>query len=168
MRISSEGLVEWSPTGIFSTYCESFVTKYPFDTQHCNITIRSWAYTAYEISLGVPKSNAVILDNFQENGEWLLDETAASREEFERDGEHISRLVFSLTLTRRPLFHLMNTLCPIMLFSFLICGVFKLHAESGEKMGYALAVHLAYAVFLIIVSDNIPHTSSSVSILGKS
>ena len=168
MRISSDGWVTWTPAGIYQTHCESTVTYYPMDTQTCEITVSSWGYTSYEINLILPATDSdwVTLTNFKENGEWLLGETTAITETSARGGQSVSRLTFLLTLERRPFFHIINTLFPIILFSFLICGVFKLPADSGEKVGYALTVLLAYAVYLIIVTGTIPQTSTSTSILG--
>lgn len=77
-----------------------------------------------------------------------------------------SRLYFTLKLQRRPLFHIFNTRLPVMLMASLIVLVFKLPPESGERVGMSLTVLLAYAVYLTLISDNIPNTSLSASILS--
>ena len=44
--------------------------------------------------------------------------------------------------------------------------VFKLPPELGERIEISLTVLLAYAVYLTLISENIPRMSKSVSILS--
>ena len=44
--------------------------------------------------------------------------------------------------------------------------VFKLPPELGESIEISLTVPLAYAVYLTLISENIPRMSKSVSILS--
>jgi hypothetical protein len=55
----------------------------------------------------------------------------------------------------------------MVLLAFLSAMVFKLPPDSGEKMGFSLTVLLAYAVYLTIISDDMPSTSTSTSVLCK-
>ena len=66
-----------------------------------------------------------------------------------------------------PYFHILNSLVPMVLLAFLSAMVFKLPPDSGEKMGFSLTVLLAYAVYLTIISDDMPSTSTSTSVLCK-
>jgi hypothetical protein len=52
----------------------------------------------------------------------------------------------------------------MVLLAFLSAMVFKLPPDSGEKMGFSLTVLLAYAVYLTIISDDMPSTSTSTSV----
>ncbi|CAC5378858.1 unnamed protein product [Mytilus coruscus] len=52
------------------------------------------------------------------------------------------------------------------MMAILIAMVFKLPVDSGERNGFALTVLLAYAVYLSIISENIPSTSVSVCYLS--
>jgi hypothetical protein len=61
------------------------------------------------------------------------------------------------------MFHVINTLFPVALMAVLIAMVFKLSVDSGEKIGFSLTVLLAYAVYLTMISDNIPSTSVTAS-----
>ena len=45
--------------------------------------------------------------------------------------------------------------------------IFKLSPESGERVGLSLTILLAYAVYLTLISEDIPQTSLSASILCK-
>ena len=61
----------------------------------------------------------------------------------------------------------MIMMIPVCLLSFLCCAVFLLPPDSGEKIGYALTVLLSYAVYLSLISENIPEDSLNVSLLSE-
>ena len=102
-----------------------------------------------------------------EHGEWNLIDTKATVESATREKFSFSRLKFSITIRRRPLFHLLNTLFPVILMAFLTVIVFKLPPESGERIGLSLTILLAFAVYLTLISESIPQTSMSASLLCK-
>lgn len=168
MRINPMGNIEWNPTGIYLVSCSSDITYYPLDQQTCTIKLTTWGYTNNEIYL-VYDTKPIELGFYSENGEWVL--VSASGEQVQdksRGGQSFSSLSFSITLRRRPLFHALNTILPVVLMAFLIPMVYRLPVDSGEKIGYSLTVLLAYAVYLTLISDNIPSTSVSVCYLSKS
>jgi len=65
------------------------------------------------------------------------------------------------------MFHILNTLFPVVMMAVLSAMVFKLPVDSGEKIGFSLTVLLAYAVYLTLISENIPSTSVTVCYLCK-
>ncbi|XP_069118891.1 neuronal acetylcholine receptor subunit alpha-5-like [Argopecten irradians] len=167
MRIQDKGLITWSPADIYTVSCVSDIMYYPLDIQTCYLSLTSWAYTNNEISLDFDEGERVDLTAFIPNGEWelLATEGAVSGSRSKGDNS-FSNVKFSIQLRRRPLFHVLNTLFPVALMAVLSAMVFKLPVESGEKIGFALTVLLAYAVYLTLISDNIPSTSVSVCYLS--
>ena len=167
MRITSLGRVHWNPSGIYVVSCESDTTYYPLDIQECTLKVSAWAYTTGELIL-VFESDPVDLSFYSENGEWdLISSSGARSDDKSRGGTSFSSLTYSIKLQRRPMFHIINTLFPVALMAVLIAMVFKLPVDSGEKIGFSLTVLLAYAVYLTMVSDNIPSTSVTVCYLCK-
>ncbi|CAG2221669.1 CHRNB1 [Mytilus edulis] len=164
MKVQSSGSVIWTPSGIYITHCETDVTYYPFDTQSCDVIITTWGYTSIEIALYVSQE-AVRLEYYKENGEWTYQGFSAFTTSNTREGSSTPEITFTLTFKRRPVFHVLNSLIPMVLLAFLSSMVFKLPPDSGERIGYSLTVLLAYAVYLTIISDNMPSTSSSTSVL---
>ncbi|XP_061168933.1 neuronal acetylcholine receptor subunit alpha-2-like [Saccostrea echinata] len=165
MRIMSTGHITWNPAGIYLVACSCDITYYPLDEQTCTIKVNTWGYTSNEISLEFDNP-AVDMSFYSENGEWLLTDAAGENtKEISRVGQTFSSHTFCITLKRRPMFHALNTMVPVVLMAFLISMVFKLPVDSGEKIGYSLTVLLAYAVYLTLISDNIPSTSVSVCYL---
>lgn len=168
MRIASGGRITWNPAGIYLVACSSDITYYPLDEQTCSVKVSTWGYTSNEIYLNFD-ANPIDMTFYSENGEWLLvDAKGEKSKEQARGGQTFSSLTFSITLQRRPMFHALNTIVPVILMAFLIPMVYKLPVDSGEKIGYSLTVLLAYAVYLSLISDNIPSTSVTVCYLSKS
>ncbi|XP_061187048.1 uncharacterized protein LOC133195207 [Saccostrea echinata] len=162
MRLNIIGFVRWSPSGIYKVNCESDITYYPLDYQTCDIKLTTSSYTLWEIRLRLAEE-PVNLNFYAENGEWeLLSATGVESNDKTRGGQSFSSLTFRISMRRRPLFHVLNTMFPVALMAFLIPLTFKLHVDSGEKIGYSLTVLLAYAVYLSVISENIPSTSVSV------
>ncbi|XP_062610630.1 neuronal acetylcholine receptor subunit alpha-3-like [Saccostrea cucullata] len=162
MRLNIIGFVRWSPSGIFKVNCESDITYYPLDYQTCDIKLTTSSYTLWEIRLGMA-DEPVNLNFYAENGEWeLLSALGMASNDKTRGGQSFSSLNYRISMRRRPLFHVLNTMFPVALMAFLIPLTFKLHVDSGEKIGYSLTVLLAYAVYLSVISENIPSTSVSV------
>ncbi|XP_069107298.1 acetylcholine receptor subunit delta-like, partial [Argopecten irradians] len=165
IRVFKDGTVSWTPSGIYETQCETDVSYYPFDTQTCGITISTWGYTAREITLALD-STPVDTTYFTENGEWEFVSYYTSWSTNRRRGSSFFSLTFHMILKRRPTYHVLNTLTPTILLAFLSCMAFKLPPESGERIGYCLTVLLSYAVYLTLVSTNIPTTSVKTSLLS--
>lgn len=99
---------------------------------------------------------------YQENVEWTLEKTSV--EATTKNG--ISYLTFKIKIMRRPLYFLVNMVIPILILGLLNGLVFILPASSGERVGYAVTAFLTFAVFLTMVSDNLPKTSNPMSLLS--
>ena len=97
---------------------------------------------------------------FIEHGEWYLESATTQYLEISKRYPIFN---VRLTLRRRPTYVIVNVMLPVLLMSFLNVKAFWLPAESGERVSYAMTVLLAIAVFLTLVSDNLPKTSQSMS-----
>jgi len=76
-------------------------------------------------------------------------------------------VIFTLYLTRRSTFYLMNIILPCTLLSVLMLLVFCVPPDAGEKISVGISVLLAFTVFLLMLADSVPRTSLSVPILGQ-
>ena len=164
-KINPMGIVSWLPGGNFEANCEVDVTYYPLDTQVCTLTITTMSYTMNDVML-IASDSSTDLTGFTQNGEWDVVAIATTNSTAYLEGQPYSRIHYTFTLRRRPLYHILNTMFPVILMASLTIFVFKLPPESGERIGMSLTVLLAYAVYLTLISDDIPRTSTSVSILS--
>lgn len=107
-----------------------------------------------------PKVDATL---YQPNGVWTLVDTATVyREEF---NYATARFVFYIT--RKPEYFIFTLICPCILFSVLMFLVFLLPPESGEKVSLQITVLLSFAVFQVVVTNSMPHTSDIIPVMGK-
>ena len=83
-----------------------------------------------------------------------------------RMGTDHTGVTFVVHLRRKRFFYVLNTIIPVVMLSCLNVLVFILPSDCGERMALAVTVLLAFTVYLGIISDNIPKTSESLSLLG--
>ena len=80
---------------------------------------------------------------------------------------YFPQLDFNICISRRPTFYILNRILPVTCASFLVVTVFLLPVESGEKVSYALTELLALAFLLTLLTNYLPSTSITVSVLGN-
>lgn len=159
--INNNGAVEWSPVEVFHTTCATNVRRFPFDVQKCSMVFEALGYVGEELIINSAHDHI----DFHEYGGttgWVVTETEMATET--EDGS--IHIVCSLTLKRNPGYFILNIFLPIVLLSFMNNCVFLLPVQSGEKASFVITVFLALAVFLTIVSGNLPENSDSVSLLN--
>ena len=164
IRVAKDGTLNWTPGGVYNTQCTTDVTYYPFDTQTCSVTLATWGYTSIEISL---VGGGVETTYYEQNGEWEFSTYSIKSSTRSFESNSLPQVSFDLTFRRRPMFQVMNTIIPMILLASLSVFVFQLPPDSGEKMGYSLTTLLAFAVYLTLVSANIPTTSINTPCLCK-
>ena len=74
---------------------------------------------------------------------------------------------FFIELQRKPFYYVMNVVIPTVVLAILSTLTFLIPADSGEKLSMGVSVLLAFTVFMLILSDNIPQTSDNAPLLGK-
>lgn len=161
VTIDNTGEVLWEPYHNFETKCSVDVSYFPFDEQVCDIKFVSWSSQSDEIVID-HGNLGLILDEYEENGEWEILKTNSSNSKTMSE----ATVIYTLYLKRRPTFTVLNIIIPIMLLGYLDLCVFILPADSGEKIGFSVTVLLAFAVFLTIVSDSLPKNSIKVPALS--
>ena len=161
VRVFFDGSVIWMPGGTMKVKCSPDVTKFPFDVQKCTIQVLSWGYSKTEVVLVSTKST-VDQTYYEPNGEWDILSTSVRQE----SDDAVSLINIDLEIKRLPLFHILNTLLPVVLLGIVTPMVFLLPCESGERSGYSLTMLLSSTVFLTVVNDALPSTSDPMSTLS--
>ena len=159
--VYNDGAVYWYPYTVFETSCDLDVTHFPFDTQTCSVIIKSWSYSRWEVNFTIG-SDKIGFYEFVPNSIWDLISYDATTD-YTDSATDIS---FNLKLKRKPLYFILNLILPIVLVGILNLVVFIIPADAGEKMGYSVTIFLTFAVFLTIVSAELPMNSDSTSILN--
>lgn len=161
LSISNFGDVYWYPYEVFETRCSIDITYFPYDKQTCNVTFIVWSYSADEVII-TKSSGGIDFYEYEENSVWTIVSTDS---DIKKDS-YESEITFTITLQRKPRYYVMNMILPVVCLGLLSLLVFIVPADAGEKMSYSVTVFLAFAVFLTIISAELPVNSESTSILS--
>ena len=106
---------------------------------------------------------------FVKNGEWHMVSFPAKLNKvyYPCCTDPIYDVTMTLELKRKPLYYVFNLIMPCALIATLTLLKFFLPPESGEKVGLGITVLLAMTVFLLLVADSLPSTSTSIPLLGQ-
>ena len=117
----------------------------------------------------VNRSSGVDLSNYVSNGEWVLLDVVAIRNVvyYPCCPEPFPDVRFIIYLRRRTLYYTYNVIIPCVMLSTLTLLVFWMSPESGEKVTLGLTVLLAFSVFMLLIAENMPATSSYVPLIGE-
>ena len=169
--IHNDGVVHWTPGGQSDTTCPIDTFLYPFDTQKCPLTFANWVYSAKQVNLSYwPETKDVLLESYQENGEWDVTDVT-----FRRRGiiykccpdEEFPEVTYTLHLKRKTLYYIMNLIVPLVTLSFLTLIVFHIPSEDGEKLSVGITILLSYFVFMLMISESLPSTSTNIPLIRK-
>uniref|UniRef100_A0A8D0CNE5 Cholinergic receptor, nicotinic, alpha 1 (muscle) n=1 Tax=Scleropages formosus TaxID=113540 RepID=A0A8D0CNE5_SCLFO len=137
--------------------------------QNCSMKLGTWTYDGNLVVIQ-PDSDRPDLSNFMESGEWVMKDYRSWKHWVSYacclDTPYLD-ITYHFLLQRLPLYFIVNVIIPCMLFSFLTGLVFYLPTDSGEKMTLSISVLLSLTVFLLVIVELIPSTSSAVPLIGK-
>ncbi|XP_044283062.1 acetylcholine receptor subunit alpha [Varanus komodoensis] len=167
--LNYSGHITWTPPAIFKSYCEIIVTHFPFDEQNCSMKLGTWTYDGTVVAI-YPESENPDLSNYMESGEWIMKDYRGWKHWVTYDccpNTPYLDITYHFVMQRLPLYFIVNVIIPCLLFSFLTGLVFYLPTDSGEKMTLSISVLLSLTVFLLVIVELIPSTSSAVPLIGK-
>ncbi|XP_031171419.1 5-hydroxytryptamine receptor 3A-like [Sander lucioperca] len=170
MYVSYDGtIISEEDMKVVST-CKMDVHKFPFDTQRCNITIGSAIHYVNEIRL-LPSSNSSRATQFsrevmKSQGEWEFLQLSIASYNFTFDDRQWENLIYTFTMKRRPLLHVINFLLPILFFLSLDLASYFIADHRGEKLGFKVTVLLAISVLLLILNDILPSMSNKTPLIA--
>uniref|UniRef100_A0AAQ6ITZ2 Uncharacterized protein n=2 Tax=Anabas testudineus TaxID=64144 RepID=A0AAQ6ITZ2_ANATE len=170
MYISYDGTIYSEQVLKLVSTCQMDVHKFPFDTQRCNISLGSAVHSADEIRF-LPSSNSTRVTQFSREllktqGDWEFLQLTVSSHNFTFTGRQWEQLIYTFTMKRRPLLHIINFLLPILFFLSLDLASFFISDHRGEKLGFKVTVLLAISVLLLILNDILPSMSNKTPLIA--
>jgi hypothetical protein len=158
--ILSSGNIYWRPFQVFKTLCSVDTHYFPYDKQVCEIEFIVWSYTVMDVEI-LKSAEGIDLSKYKESGVWEITHTKATVSKSSIE----SKVTFSIHIKRKPLYYVLNVIAPILFLGILTILVFVLPVDAGEKMSYAMTVFLSFAVFLTIISAQLPVSSDRTPVL---
>lgn len=120
----------------------------------------AWSYNKFEVQLN-KETDEVQLNWYIQNTAWDIVHTSVS----ESRGDE-SSVSYILTLKRKSAFYMFNVILPMLLLSVLNIFAFFLPTSSGERASYAMTMFLSLAIFMTIISSELPKNSVKTSLLA--
>lgn len=107
-------------------------------------------------------------DFYITHNEWDMDSALARRNVmyYKCCTEPFPDVTFYIKIRRKPFFYLVSVLFPCMLTSSIATLGFLLPPECGEKISLNVTVLLSLAVFLLMVTDQLPASSEHFPYVG--
>ena len=158
VKVNKDGSATWKPYQVFESSCEIDVSFFPFDKTTCELQFIIWSNTVNLVNATVG-SVGINTEQYEKNAEWNILSAYASN----YATTTTSGVTFTLELQRKPLDYILNILLPVIMLGIINVFVFILPAASGEKTGFAVTVFLSFAVFLTIISTELPQNSEILS-----
>ena len=161
LRISSDGRMSASHTGVLPVVCTMDVQKFPFDTQECSVILMVDGYLPTEVTMKLATPGLKYTGYGSSNGHsiWELSKTSIS-------AFNPTVAIIELQLQRKSLYYTCTMIVPSALLSILTLGAFFIPNDSGEKISCGLAIFLSFVVFLIQMGDIVPENSNGISVVG--
>ena len=177
--VHNSGSVYWIPSFRWKTSCPVDLILFPFDTQECSVEFIAWLY-GMENGLEFQRytghngnlTTKVLLGLLSPNDQWkLTDSHVWSNNGSVNLGIDIHVLFlnfgFNLTLSRQPLYYILNILTPCMTVSVVSMFLFYLPIASGEKISFGTTMLLSYTVVLLMVNESVPRGGDSQPLLSE-
>ncbi|XP_037836868.1 5-hydroxytryptamine receptor 3A [Kryptolebias marmoratus] len=170
LQVSYNGTVSSEDEMRVVSTCKMDVHKFPFDTQECNMTIGSAIHFVEEMRF-FPYSNSSRATQFSRElmktqGEWEFLQLSISSTNITLQNKSWELLVYTVTIKRRPLLHVINFLLPILFFLIMDLASFFIADHRGEKLSFKVTVLLAISVLLLILNDILPSMSNKTPLIA--
>jgi len=153
LKIRNDGNVTVMYAQTVELFCEYNMQYWPFDSAICFVGFMVEDYDDKAVHL-ISKQNSPVLNR--------LSSPAWNFELINRNSQYDS---FCIRLTRQSAFPLSSIIFPTVCLLLINPFVFLVPQESGEKISFSLTLMLATAVFLTIISDEIPKASDPVPLI---
>ncbi|KAM5138161.1 5-hydroxytryptamine receptor 3A-like [Mantella aurantiaca] len=155
------------PLRVIST-CNLDLFKFPFDSQTCRMTFRSYLYTVKELAmLAVSDSHKVLknsIEVFFSKGDWNLSNITVWNDTYGFLDNAYTVVIYEITLKRTPVIYIINLIIPACFL--VILDIFSMFIQSyEERLSFKINVVLGFSVLLLILNNMLP-SSNSLPMLG--
>nr|XP_015830770.2 5-hydroxytryptamine receptor 3A [Nothobranchius furzeri] len=170
VTLYNHGLINGNMRQHLTFTCQLDIFRFPFDEQQCNVTFFSMSSDDKSIKLGTMTNFTNIPQHLDEitkaQGEWKLKATHHFEYTVVADGIPQSKLVYMVTLQRKPFLYVINLILPLLFLLVLDLGSFFITEGKGEKLGFKVTILLSIFVLLLILKDILPSTEENLPMIA--
>ena len=158
VQIYYNGVVSYLKDTQVDISCDANVWKYPYDEHMCTLTLIS--STFFQKTTMLTDTPMFIFTMINNNSNWYVSNLSYENTLFM---SIYSKVIFGITLTRKPQYLLLNIVSPVIILEFLNLFVFVFPIDSGERVSVSITILLTVFVFMTSLSDKLPETHSPYS-----
>ncbi|XP_052814193.1 neuronal acetylcholine receptor subunit beta-3-like [Mya arenaria] len=164
-QVNSTGYVEMSSSGQFTIHCPVDVQYFPYDVQTCTLVITSSVYPSASVFFTGENADTSQLTG---NDEWEITSHSVDSSDYDANAtSSFSKVTYTLELTRLTSGALQGALMtPLLLSSFLGISTFLVPSEASGKLLVPLAILVAQALFINLLSEEIPFSGNPSPVIG--
>ncbi|UJR26885.1 hypothetical protein I4U23_008195 [Adineta vaga] len=168
MIVSYNGTVFWPlPLAQLRTRCRMTIKHFPFDEQTCDMIFGSWSHTSSLIHYQFWE-NKPELPQYTPNNEWKLLAVTQSLKTIDYpnwvEPDTFFEVNFTILIVRKPLQAIYNTVVPALMLTTLTLVSFFI--PFAQEMQIGISIMLAYSVFSLRLSEDVPSQSDSVHLIS--
>uniref|UniRef100_UPI0037E8B82E 5-hydroxytryptamine receptor 3A n=1 Tax=Semicossyphus pulcher TaxID=241346 RepID=UPI0037E8B82E len=171
LTLMPNGFVMSSSRQRLTSTCQLNLALFPFDTQICQVTFGSMTTDESNIMLGTLNNDSTLYKVSEElmvtQGEWELDNMEIEKKSFGKSSESVSRLIYMITMSRKPMLYVINFIVPLFYLLILDVASFFISEARGEKLGFKVTILLSISVLLLILQDMLPSTESAMPYIAS-
>ncbi|XP_062619984.1 neuronal acetylcholine receptor subunit non-alpha-2-like [Saccostrea cucullata] len=149
------GNVNWTIPNLYESTCDFDLTKYPFDSQTCMLTFFAMGSSPNDLFFN-PLKKTADMSIYRENGLWQVTDTHMNTSTNILD---FHELRLTVSMKRRSAYYISSLILPICVLEILQVLVFVMPHDSGERVGFAVTVMLAIAVYLTLIQEKLPEAA---------
>lgn len=159
-QVSYDGVVYWSAVGVIVLNHEFDLHYYPFDTQHLQMQIESWAHTKEQIDIQPNSEEPIYTSGLQymDDIEWELVALHADPTETNDPSGNYTSIAFEFVIKRDGSTLTIVVLVPGVAVCMLGMMYFLLPLGSGERIPFLSTIILSEIMFLVMMTQFMPLT----------
>ncbi|XP_019622605.1 PREDICTED: neuronal acetylcholine receptor subunit alpha-9-like [Branchiostoma belcheri] len=167
-HVNHNGSVQWLYPITLKSSCLMDVSLFPYDVQSCPLKFSSWAYDGLAVDI-VNTSATGDSENFIQNEEWDLVSFAAAKniQYYNCCTQPYPDVTFTIEIARKALYYNYYVLAPCIIIVIISLLGFCLPPDSGEKLSLSITMLLSLVVFMQLVADSLPATSTTIPLIGQ-
>lgn len=168
MIVSYNGTVFWPlPLAQLRTRCRMTIKHFPFDEQTCDMVFGSWSHTSSLIHYQFWEAHPE-LPQYTPNNEWKLLAVTQGIKTVDYpnwvEKDPFFEINFTILIVRKPLQAIYNTVVPALMLTTLTLVSFFI--PFAQEMQIGISIMLAYSVFSLRLSEDVPSQSDSVHLIS--
>ncbi|XP_063415352.1 ligand-gated ion channel 4-like [Mytilus trossulus] len=170
VNIFSNGRVERHDDIEIKTYCFVNPTRYPFETETCELNFAAQQLDINEQILHI-KLPDNFLNYFKSNGEWLISKPDKIRSYMttieNSSGRNFSGVVLQIEMERRQTYYVWKFLVPTITITLINIVTFFIPVTSGAKVPLSTFVLFVLIGIIEIFNESLPTSSDKISYFGS-